>query len=212
MKNKFNIVSAVCFLIIPLALAQETPKTMMAVTVKRVEPAESASFLSQPKKFWRAGTKYARIEEAPDAVNRVHGLVIVNEPDAWMINLFDKSGRHMVDPGPTFNARLPIFDAISGASAGVTALEFGRELEFFAKDNAKRSGIESIRGKPTDRYELTVDTSKLILWISTESKKPLRISLIHGDHTQTFEYVSYQDNLEFDPSLFWPPTGIAVVE
>jgi hypothetical protein len=113
----------------------------------------------------------------------------------------------MVDTGPTFNAHLPIFNARPISTEKITELEFGRELEFFTKNNAKQNEANG-----TNRYEVTIDDRKLILWTGAESKKPLRVSLVHGDQTQTFEYVSYQDNLEFDPSLFRPPTGIAVAE
>ena len=101
MNDLYKLISSLMFVLL-IAPAQEVPKTMTKITTKVVEPKPTSSFLAQGKTMWRAGTKYARIEEAPDTANGIHGLLIVNEPDAWMINLFEKSGRHMVDPGPTF--------------------------------------------------------------------------------------------------------------
>src|SRR5712691_13067681 len=106
-------------------MGQELPATMTKITTRIIEPKMNPdSFFAQPKTLWRAGTKYARVAEAADPQHQIHGLVIVNEPDVWMVNLFDKSGTHMVDTGPTFNAHLPIFEA----SSGVAGFEFGREL------------------------------------------------------------------------------------
>ena len=129
-----------------------------------------------------------------------------------MINLFDKSGRHMVDTGPTFNAHLPIFEASPGAKSRVAELEFGRELEFFGQNNARRLPSEVINGKPSERQDLTLSDTRLVLWTDAQSKRPVRVSLIQGKQIQTVEYVSYEDNLKFDPSLFQPPAGIAFQE
>ncbi len=129
-----------------------------------------------------------------------------------MINLFSRSGRHIVDPGPTFNAHLPIFEGSSRAKTRVAELEFGRELEFFAQNNARRLPGEVINGKPSERQELTLSDAKLVLWTDAQSKKPVRVRLIQGREIQTIEYLSYEDNLKFDPSLFQPPAGIAFQE
>jgi len=180
----------------------------------RLVPTNGApnSFATEPKTTWRAGTKYARVAETPDTQNHIYGLMIINEPDAWMINLFDKSGRHIVDPGPSFDVHIPIFHVSGEAKKNLDALEFGSELQFFTGNGAKQSPGEIINGKATDRYDATVSGSKLTLWTDAKSKKPVRVSLITGTQTQTIEYLSYEDNLPFDPSLFRPPTGIAMQE
>jgi len=186
---------------------------MMRVTTKIVEPKpEAGSFLAQPKTVWRAGTKYSRTAEAPDSTNRIHALAIIHEPDAWMINLFDGSGRHLVDPGPTFNVHLPIFEEHSGVKTKLNELEFGKELQFFTMNGAKQSAGEMIDGKSTNRYEVSISGSRLVLWTDAKSKKPVRISRIQGVQRQSIAYLSYDDALAFDPTLFQPPTGITFVD
>ncbi len=189
---------------------QEPPRTMTKISTRALEPRpKTGSFSAQAKTLWRAGTKYARIAEAPDPPNRIHALVVVNEPDAWVINLFDKSGRHIVDPGPTFNTHVPIFEAAPGAKTKMAEVEFGRELEFFTQNNARHSPGEAVNGRPTERYEVTIGDNRFVLWTDTHSKKPVRVSCIQGNQTQTFEYLAYEE-LKFDPSLFQPPAGIAI--
>jgi hypothetical protein len=209
----FFLPGILCLLLTVSAPCQETPKTMVKLSMRLIEPApETGSFAAQPRTLWRAGKKYARIAEAPDLENHVHGLTILNEPDAWMINLTDKSGKHMVDSGPSLEVHLPIFPTPSNVKMKLRELEFGNELEFFASNGATVSPGDAIKGKSTERHELTMSGRKLILWTDAASKKPVRMSMTFNGQTQTFEYVSYEDGLPFDPSLFRPPAGITLAD
>src|SRR5271154_3426713 len=78
--------------------AGTTNETMTKMVVRTSAPdVPPDSFAAKPKTIWRVGRKYGRIEEVPDPILGIHGLLICNEPDAWMINLVDKSGKHIVD-------------------------------------------------------------------------------------------------------------------
>jgi hypothetical protein len=152
------------------------------------------------------------IVESPDAETHIQGLVIISEPDAWMLNLSDKSGRHVVDSGPSFVVHLPIFNKHTGEESGVNELEFGTERDFFAKHNATRSVATAIDGTPADRFEATIGKARVTLWTDAKSKKPLHVSLSDGNESQAYEYLSYDDELPFDPLLFQPPSGIHIQE
>src|SRR5258708_1019428 len=120
----FFLQGILCLFLIVSAPCQETPKTMMKLSIRLIEPVpETGSFAAQPRTLWRAGTKYARIAEAPDLEKRVHELIILNEPDAWMINLADKSGKHVVDSGSSLDVHLPIFPVPSGVKMKINELE-----------------------------------------------------------------------------------------
>src|SRR5438067_12389841 len=130
--------------LISLAQSQEAPRTMTKVTTKIVEPKpEPGSFSAQAKTVWRAGKKYARTAEAPDSQNHIHGLAIINEPDAWMINLFDKSARHLVDPGPSFNVHLPVLIPVCVSKTGRCTLKDGPGLTKCLADLSKRFMIQA---------------------------------------------------------------------
>ena len=156
-----------CFLVgvaAPL-VCQEAPTTMTKISVRIIKPGpEPGTFAARPKTYWRAGKKYARIAESPDLQNQIHGLIIINEPDAWMINLSDKSGKHIIDPGPSLVVRLPLFDKQTGVRSKLNDLEFGMELDFFARNDAAHSAGAVIDGKATDRYEVAISDARLILW------------------------------------------------
>src|SRR5882724_1033467 len=86
------------------ALGEEPPATMTVVSARLRHPeVPDQSFGAKPKVYFRAGTRYCRIEEEADPQNGIHGVMIINEPDVWMVNLLDKSAKHFVDTGPTFN-------------------------------------------------------------------------------------------------------------
>jgi hypothetical protein len=189
---------------------QDRPITMMRISTRLVEPRpDPGSVAAQPKVLWRAGTHYGRVAESPDIQNRVQGLMIINEPDAWMINLFDKSGTHMVDPGPSLDVHLPIFTDTT-VKTRLKDLEFGRELKFFAHEGARGTAGEPISGGATERFQLTIANGKVVLWTDAKSKKPLKVSLVENAQSKTIVYLSYDDDLAFNPSLFQPPTGIAI--
>jgi hypothetical protein len=40
-----------------------------------------------------------QIEELPNPEHGIHGLVIINEPDTWLVNLMTKAAKHQVDHG-----------------------------------------------------------------------------------------------------------------
>jgi hypothetical protein len=90
------------------------------------------SFSAKPKTFWRASSQYCRVDEEPDSEKGIHGRLIVNEPDAWLINLADNTAKHVLDRGPTFNCKLPIFAMDEEmAKSKICELEIGQELDFF---------------------------------------------------------------------------------
>jgi hypothetical protein len=182
---------------------------MIKISTKLIEPkADAGAFAAQAKTCWRAGTRYARFAEAADSANRIQSLVIINEPNIWVINLYNKTGRHIVDPGPSLNVHAPIFPSSGGTKTKLNELEFGQELEFFVKNGAKQSIGGIVKAKTTERYDLTVDGDQLVLWTDARSKIPVRVSLIAGYQTRTIEYVTYDGDLPFDDSLFKPPPGI----
>lgn len=107
--------------------------------------------LRKPKRIYRAGTRYCRTEENPDIQNGIHGLMIINEPDVWMVNRLDKSARHIIDTGPTYNCRMPMF--INGAEdmkKTLAELEFGRELDFFRPKSPTPNPGPVLLGKAYD--------------------------------------------------------------
>jgi hypothetical protein len=196
--------------------ADDSPKTMTRIEVHLEGPLIVAgSFSAKPKVMYRAGTKYCRIEEAEDTENRIHGLLIVNEPDAWMVNLYDKSARHIVDPGPTFNCKLPIFanvDPKDEAAILYPDLQFGSELKFFKKMGSTGAPGPEEDGKKTTQYVIEIGSTRFVmLTISTSSERPLAVGRAVGDKGEVFIYTSYEE-IPFEPKVFARPDDVKISE
>lgn len=178
--------------------------------------APQGSFATKPKVFYRAGDKYCRIEEAPDPDRGIHGVMIINEPDYWLVNLLSKTARHGIDPGPTFNCRLPIFansspESLDEESKQVMQLEFGRELEFFKGRGALPKKGPLLQNKETVGYMVNVGSTSLALFTYGTPERPVAVSQDHNGKTDIFWYSGY-GQVEFDPKLFAKPENVTIEE
>ena len=170
------------------------------------------SFGAKPKVYWRASNRYCRVDEEPDPEKGIHGRMVINEPDAWLVNLADNTAKHLVDQGPTFNCRLPIFDSDPDATKGkIGELEFGRELEFFRENGAKPIEGPKLEFK-ANYYELVIGDSILKLVERADIHAPIMIGLIRRDNAHWVRYLLWDDQVPFKADLFQKPTGVKVEE
>jgi hypothetical protein len=176
-----------------IAAPGQEPLTMTRLVVPHDAPnIREGSFPAMPKTMYRAGTRYCRIEESPDDQHGIHGLLIVNEPDEWLINSQTKTGQHFVDPGPTFNCRLPIFISAeqihseSDINKPLMDLEFGKELTFFENQGASPSDGPNLQGKTTKAYTANIANSQFFLFTSGMPERPVAVTRQRGDDQETF--------------------------
>jgi hypothetical protein len=186
--------------------------TKVVVRFESPDVAET-SFAAQPKTMYRAGIRYCRIEELPDTQHGIHGLVVISEPDAWLINLLTKTAQHQVDSGPTFNCRLPIYtdDVKSATDTGnqLTRLEFGRELAYFQDSGATIKDGPTLQGKTTKAYTIGIGHSQLLLFTSGNPEKPVAVARQRGSKREVYWYGTYEE-VPFDPQLFVKPEGVKI--
>ncbi len=204
-------------LLLPLAFGQSAARVMTKLTVRLESPAVLAgTFAAEPKTLYRSGEGHCRTEEVPDTAQGIHGLMIINEPDVWMVNRLTKTARHFVDPGPTFICRMPIFidDQVKTAADTknpLLELEFGQELEYFKRKNAASQPGPVLRGKPTTVYTFGVGDSQLLLFTTGTPEQPWALVRQFQQMRETFWYNAYEQ-LPFDPELFAKPTGVQIEE
>jgi hypothetical protein len=192
------------------SFSQEPPKETTKMEVQLQGPEVAAnSFAAKPKTLYRAGTRYCRIEEAPDPDNGIHGLVVINEPDFWMANLMTKTARHGTDPGPTFNCRMPMFTDDPDKNAA--SLEFGLELEFFKSKGAIPQPGPILQTKQTTAYQVQVGNSKLALYTYGTPERPLAVGRVRGEKGEIYWFSGY-GQVPFDAKLFAKPEGMKIEE
>jgi hypothetical protein len=175
------------------------------------------SFGAQPKTLYRVGDKYWRLEEAPDPAG-IHTLRITREPDAWVINLLDNTARHIIDPGPTFFARLPIIltpkaSGQADSDKEFQDLEFGNEVRFFRGHKASDIGLRKVEEKDCNALAIKSGAREATLLLDPDTGKPVEIEVTKdGKPDFSIRYLSYETDLPFDPSLFEPPQGVKITE
>jgi hypothetical protein len=203
--------SVICGLV--LALQPETttkPAVMTKMDVRVMGPGiRPGSYAALPKLIYRAGPKYARMENAPDAKARIQKVTIIAEPDAYSIDLNDHTGTHAIDQGGPNDLHLPMvmpFDPTHKLGI-LDRLEFGAELDFFEKAGATKSAGPIVNAKPTDLYTLKIPGGEAKLITREASKVPVFISWNMQEGTYKYEYSFYAD-VPFDASLFTRPNGV----
>lgn len=202
----------------PGTLAQQAHKEMVHIKIKLIDPAPAAgTFAAEPKEYWRSGKVFARMAEGPDYKFQptpkskpmsIQQLMIINEPDIWLLDLMSKKGKHIVDPGPTFVVHMNMFDK---TLPELGKLEYGGELAFFKEHSARAFDGPAVNGKPTTKFELTLSEHQLTLLVD-KSNNPVRMTWINpAKKSYTLEYMVYEMT-KFDPSLFKLPSGFQMQE
>lgn len=192
----------------------QAPSTMTKMQVRLIGPGiKPGSHAALPRTIYRAGAHFARIEDAPDSRQRVEKVTIVAEPDAYSVDLIDKTGTHAIDQGGANDLHLPVvlpFDP-KHRLPKLDRLEFGDEVDFFEQAGATKQAGPIINGKPTDAYLLQTASGNAALVVHRDSSAPIKLSWHLPEGTYTYEYILYQD-VPFDDDLFRRPTGIQYKE
>ena len=197
----------------PADAATCAPAKLVHIAVTNVTPGVSAaSFPGQPKNYYRIGSDKLRIEEAVDSANGIHATVVVAEPNIWMANLYDGTGKHIVDPGPTFYAKAPVF-GVQGLSGKLIGLEFGCEADFIAANGSKPARSEQVGGAGFDVYRFEDGANAIELLERPGSGIPAYARYYQqGALAMVLRYDLYQTGLANDPSLFVPPPNVHYTE
>jgi hypothetical protein len=193
------------------AQAAEPPITK--IVARMILPGVGGETIpAKPKTIYRAGEKYARVEEEPDAAAGSHTLMVTNEPDSWIINLADKTGRHLVDSGPEFVTHAPIFWTISGQpEPEFKELEFGAEMKFFGEGRGRELKPRTVDGQKYKALSIKTGFHEAILLLDPKTGKPFQIDLIKFERlVSSARYLSYETDLPFDASLFQPPKDVQI--
>jgi hypothetical protein len=163
------------------------------------------SFDAQIKKVWRIGTSYLRFEDAPNPVKKIHGLIIVAEPDIWIIDRNTNQAQHTVDPGPNYKIHFPLL--ASEPSEKLRQLEFGSELQFFRDNSATELPALEIDGIKCKPLRLEIDGDEVTLFLKTD-ETPLQLTVKSPSYEYSMRFLRYEPDRRPDKSLFQLPPGV----
>jgi hypothetical protein len=209
---RFGLALVLTLTLARIGVCADAPSKMIHAIVQMSGTDFSAeSFAAKPKIFWRATSQYCRIDEEPDPANGIHGRMVVNEPDAWLINLADQTAKHVLDTGPTFNCKLPIFAYDpETVSSKIGELEIGHELELFQTNGAKLIDGPKLEFE-AKYYELKIADSVLRLVERVDIHAPILIGLVRGNKVYEAHYLLWGE-VPFKADLFEKPTGVKIEE
>ncbi len=201
------LVFALALVAMPVAAETCAPASLTKVVTRSVGPdIAPGTFRAAPVTLYRQGDRYIRIEEAADPTQGAHLLSVVAEPDIWMVNLADRTGRHIVDPGPSLIAHAPIV-AGQGVPPEFVELEFGCEAAF-AERRGYDAGTRQV-GSVTGKVRVLVSGPHRLEIVSGPKGAPLEVAYYRGDRTVlVIHYDIYQSRLPDAPELFRRPEGI----
>ena len=211
MNWRAKIILGLLFWIMVAPPAQADNAKMTHIVFRIVDPqVPEGSFALVPREMWRLGTRYLRLEEAPDPGRGIHALIIVDQPHTFMINRYSNQGMHILDPGPTYNVHMPLFPFPN--SSEISKLEFGGEWEFFAQRNARQMPNVNAGGSRYTTYMLEIDGAILVLFADETSGQPVQLALQSGNASYVIRYDTYEAGLEPDMNLFKIPAGVKISE
>lgn len=196
----------------PAICAPAPPETMTRIVARlsgpNIKPGSNAAL---PKTIYEAAPHYARIEDPPDSRQKMQKLTIFAEPDAYSVNLIEKTGTHSKDAsgGSSGNLHLPIvlpFDP-QHRLGKLDGIEFGSEYDFLTQAGATKEAGPIINNQPTDALRLSLPSGSALLVLRGGGDIPVKLSWQTSDGTYTYEYIEYAD-VPFDPKLFRKPEGI----
>lgn len=198
---------------VPAYAATCAPAKLVHIVLTDVTPGvQAGSFAAQPRTYYRSGNDKLRVEEAPDPQSGIHGLMVIAEPDIWMINLADNTGKHAVDPGPSLNVIAPVI-AVQGLPAKLAGLQLGCEAEFLTTNAIAPTRSEHIGNATFTVYRIAEGGDAIELLERTGTKAPAYARYYHeGKLVLAFRYDLYESGLPADPALFAPPSSVQLTD
>lgn len=190
------------------------PEKLTRMVVRNISPGlPAAAPAAQPRTLYRQGALYMRSEESPDPA-RGQPVVIVAEPDVWMLNLSTRTGQHQVDPGPEFVVRAPVLPMTAETPPQFRSLEYGCELDFLRRNGAE-SPLQVVpwgESKATV-HQVTVGEHQLSVLLTERRQLPLLVAYSRaGKGLFMMRYDEFRNDLADRPALFAPPKNMRITE
>jgi hypothetical protein len=190
------------------------PPTMTRLVFRSEMPGlDPKSADALPKKLWRAGERWGRIEHPRNPETGAIPIVIVASPDAWFADSAQRTVEHFRDPGPTYRFRAPIVQPSKELPKSLEELEFGRELAFMEKRGAAAEHKRSEKGDETDVYLADFDGVRVLISAEPGTQRVTNTVVLQGKVLlAAYRYSEYVPKEPTEATLFQPPKGFRNVE
>lgn len=189
------------------------PAKLVHIVTRNISPGVAASDrTAQPRELWRQGAFFLRSLDAADPTSGAQPLVIVSEPDIWVINLATREGRHAVDAGPDLEVRAPILP-VRGLPPSMAALEFGCEPEYVAAFAPREGRVVPWGATQAALHSYSEGEHTVAILMDQRRNVPLMVSYLRaGKPVLVIRYDDYRNDLPERPQLFIPPPNVKLIE
>lgn len=198
------------------------PRSLVSMTVRNITPGlQAADPRAQPRRMWRLGATYLRSLEQPvispalqdpKAPMARQSLMIVAEPDIWIIDTASRQARHSLDKGPVFEVRAPILP-LGDTPLEFRTLEYGCEAEFVAVRAPIAQKTVRWGGVDAAIHTYVVGTASLAILMDDRAGEPLMITYLRDQRpVLVIRYDEYRQGLPEQPELFRPPADVQITE
>jgi hypothetical protein len=138
--------------------------------------------------------------------------MVVSEPDAWLVNLLDKTAKHMVDKGTPYEFHFPVFGNPDDPDF-VKGFELGCEVDYLKQKGAGPAKPKEVNGRSLDGYMATEGEYQIVLLVDHATGKPAAASLLRSGKVVSYiRYVEYETGLPAYTRLFALPKDLKVTE
>jgi hypothetical protein len=190
------------------------PEKLTRMVVRNISPGLAAAApAAQPRSIWRKGSMQLRTEEVPDPVRGVHNILVVSEPDIWVINMAARAGQHSLDPGPVYEVRAPILPLGPGMPPQLMQLEYGCEAAFAALHAPASERTVSWGAETARLHVANFGDHQVTVMLHARRNAPLMIVYARaGQAVFAIRYDEFRGDLPDRPDLFQPPKNVRITE
>jgi hypothetical protein len=214
MRSRGALAGGVFAALLAAAPAQAcAPAGLVRVVFRNISPGLAAADpAAQPRTLFRQGTRFLRTEEDPDP-NRGQPVIIVAEPDVWVINLATRTGQHALDTEADQTVHAPVIPA-TDAPPLFRTLEYGCEPEFVATHAPAPRNTTQFGATPATLHVVEGgEGHALAILMDPRRKAPLLISYIReGRPVLVVRYDDWRNDLPMREGLFAPPKNVKLQE
>lgn len=188
------------------------PEKLFRATIRNISPGlPAADRGAQPRHLWRLGSTFLRSEEQPDPVRGDQILMIVAEPDIWVINLAAGVGQHTVDPGPDLVVHAPILPIGPDMPPVLRTLEYGCEPAFVAQHAPRPQQLVKWGAIQASVHAAAFGEHTVVFLMDQRRNQPIMVSYLRqGRPVFVVRYDNYRPGLPPQVGLFQPPKNIRI--
>jgi len=187
---------------------KDNPLSMTKIVFRNITPGiDPNSYDAQPVTVYLCGDS-TRVEEQPDLVTHLHGLMIVQAGETWSVNLLTNTANyHQVDK-EYFDMSIPLIPQAK-QDMRFAGPCYGTEIDFM-RENGSESTV-TIDGRKCVQFQKDNNGITFLLTCTPDPLTPCGLTVSAGSQEiYRYSFEEYQRDLPADLSLFQVPANVKI--